>query len=381
LHIFSKKMKKNFSSARVSTDVACFLGFLGGGGAERVILNLTKGFVNRGFNVDLVLANTGSPHLWQVPPEVNIVDLKARKLSSSLPALVGYLRRVRPPALLSTLHYTNEIAIAAKHFARVDTRVVVREANQLSLDVGQSKAWKKRAIPWFVRYLYPLADGVVTVSRGVAEDLSRVCGLPLEKIQVIYNPTITPDLGIKAEEPLNHSWFEPGQPPVILAVGKLQAQKDFPTLIRAFSRVRERTSARLMILGWGPDRSQLEALVAELGLQEDVALPDHVANPYAYMKRAAVFVLSSAWEGLPNVLIEAMAVGIPVVSTDCKSGPSEILKEGEYGLLIPVGNPQAMAEAILTVLSGSSRAIASDWLEQFSLDYAVNKYLEILQVR
>jgi glycosyltransferase involved in cell wall biosynthesis len=312
---------------------------------------------------------------------VNIVDLKARKLSSSLPALVGYLRRVRPPALLSTLHYTNEIAIAAKHFARVDTRVVVREANQLSLDVGQSKAWKKRAIPWFVRYLYPLADGVVTVSRGVAEDLSRVCGLPLEKIQVIYNPTITPDLGIKAEEPLNHSWFEPGQPPVILAVGKLQAQKDFPTLIRAFSRVRERTSARLMILGWGPDRSQLEALVAELGLQEDVALPDHVANPYAYMKRAAVFVLSSAWEGLPNVLIEAMAVGIPVVSTDCKSGPSEILKEGEYGLLIPVGNPQAMAEAILTVLSGSSRAIASDWLEQFSLDYAVNKYLEILQVR
>ncbi len=181
-----------------------------------------------------------------------------------------------------------------------------------------------------------------------------------------------------AQEPLEHPWFTPGEPPVVLGVGKLEAQKDFPTLIRAFARVRRAQPARLVILGWEPDRPQLEALVSELGLEDDVALLGHVGNPYPYMARAAVFVLSSHWEGLPTVLIEAMAVGTPVVSTDCESGPAEILDGGKYGSLTPVGDSQSLAEAILNVLVGQSREIAPAWLNHFTLETSTQQYMKVL---
>lgn len=363
-----------------SARVALFLRFLGGGGAERVILNLARGFTERGLEVDLVLSSAGGPHLWQVPPEVRIVDLGAPSLSTSLPALVRYLQRERPGALLSTLHYTNEIALWAKRFSGVSTRVVVREANTLSEEARHAVQTKKRLTPFFVRYFYPWADGIVAVSHGVAKDLAFVTGLPSERIQVIYNPVMIPDLLERAKEAVDHPWFTLGQPPVVLGVGKLTEQKDFPTLIRAFALVRQLQQARLVILGWGAQRPRLEALVRELGLEEDVAMPDHVKNPYAYMKRAAVFVLSSAWEGLPNVVIEAMAVGTPVISTDCKSGPKEILDNGKYGSLTPVGDSRAMAEKILSVLSGNSKSVAPAWLDQFRLEASTQQYLGVLGI-
>ncbi|MDJ0732794.1 MAG: glycosyltransferase [Nostocaceae cyanobacterium] len=366
--------------AQVTPDVACFLRFLGGGGAERIILNLTRGFVKRGLKVDLVLTSTGGPHLWQVPSEVRIVDLKTPRLLASLPSLVRYLNQEQPKSLLSTLHYNNEFALLAKRFSKSSTRVVVREANTLSLDAKPKDGLKKRLIPLFVRQLYPWADNVVAVSKGVAEDLANVTDLPLKRIQTIYNPTITPDLLLKAQERVEHPWFQPGQPPVILGVGRLQAQKDFPTLIRAFAQVRQVREAKLVILGWGPDRPQLEALISELGLVDDVDLPDHVKNPYAYMARSSVFVLSSAWEGLPNALIEAMAVGVPVVSTDCKSGPNEILDNGKYGFLVPVGDNGAIAQGILSILSGNSQPVDPSWLEQFTLETVTQQYLEALGI-
>ncbi len=363
-----------------SDPIAIFLGFLGGGGAERVIVSLTRGFINKGLKVDLVLSKTESPHLWQVPPEVRIVDLASNNLLRSVPALIGYLRREKPIALLTTLHYTNEIAILAKRLSGVSTRVVVREANTVSQVAKHGSQFKRRLTPFFIKFLYPWADGIVAVSQGVAQDLVNIADLPSESIQVIYNPVMTSEILAKAKEPVDHPWFAPGQPPVILGVGKLTEQKDFPTLIRAFAEVRKVKQARLVILGWGALRPQLEALVRELGLEEDVALLDHVKNPYAYMKRSALFVLSSAWEGLPNVLIEAMAVGIPVVSTDCPSGPSEILDRGKYGSLIPVGDTKAMAAEILSVLSGNSKSVDPTWLDRFSLETATQKYLEVLSV-
>jgi glycosyltransferase involved in cell wall biosynthesis len=257
-------------------------------------------------------------------------------------------------------------------------RVVVSEHNQMSQTVQHATQLKNRFTPWFAKRFYPWADGIVAVSQGVAQDLSAASGLPADAIQVIYNPVITPLFLEKAQEPLDHPWFAPGQPPVILGVGKLEAQKDFPTLIRAFAQVRDRYPARLMILGWGPDRPQLEALIAELGLAEDAALPGYVENPYAYMARAALFALSSAWEGLPTVLIEAMAAGVPVVSTDCESGPQEILNRGQYGTLTPVGDSRALAEAMLAVLKGQRKPAAADWLNQFTLGAVTQRYLDVL---
>ena len=365
---------------KVKPDIAFFLRFLGGGGAERVIINLARGFIEQNLKVDLVLSSTGGPHLWQVPPEVRIVDLKAPRLLASLPSLIRYLQQEQPKSLLSTLHYNNEFALLAKRISKISTRVVVREANTLSIEAQSTARLKKRLTPLFVRHLYPLADEIVAVSKGVAKDLSHVTNLPLDRIQTIYNPTITPDLTLKAKEPVEHPWFQSGMPPVILGVGKLQAQKDFPTLIQAFAQVRQTQEAKLVILGWGSDRPKLEALVSKLGLTDDVDLPDHVKNPYAYMARSAVFVLSSVWEGLPNALIEAMAIGVPVVATDCKSGPKEILNHGKYGHLVPVGDSQGIATAILSTLSGNLKPVDNSWLDQFTLEAVTHQYLRVLDI-
>jgi glycosyltransferase involved in cell wall biosynthesis len=230
------------------------------------------------------------------------------------------------------------------------------------------------------RWFYPWADAIVTVSQGSAEDLARL-GLSSDCIKVIYNPVVTPELFEKVTEPVEHPWFEPGSPPVILGVGRLEKQKDFPTLIRAFAQVRQQRPARLMILGEGQERPDLETLVQELGLAENVALPGFVANPYAYMGKAALFVLSSLFEGLPTVLIEAMATETPVVSTDCKSGPAEILANGQYGKLVAVGDVKGMAEAIISTLEAPPNSEALKLrAAEFSLEKAVAQYQQVLQL-
>ena len=360
--------------------VAFFLGSFGGGGIERITARLAHSFVKLGVEIDLILNRADSPHLGQMPAQTRIIDLKTPNLYLSLPGLVRYIRQERPSAMLAADHYLNEIALLAKGIAGVPLRLIVAEHNQLSKTARNSTTLKGRLAPIFARFLYPGADGIVAVSEGVAKDLASVAALPLTSIETIYNPVINAQMLAKAKEPVEHPWFNSTDVPVILGVGKLEQQKDFPNLIRAFAKVRQVQSARLVILGWGPDRPELEALVRSMGLEADVDLPGYVQNPYAYMARSAVFVLSSAWEGLPTVLIEAMALGIPVVSTDCESGPSEILAEGEYGYLTPVGDSDALAEAILQVLSGRIKAIDSSWLAQFDVETATQKYLNILGV-
>lgn len=366
--------------------LALFYGRLGGGGAERMLVNIARGFVERGFPTDLVLSRAGGSHMWLVPPDVRVVDLQSSGTFHNVPKLINYLKRELPYALLTTTHYANEIALWAKRLSRVPTKIIVREANHLSQlaqyesNSGYRNQLRYRLMPWLARSFYPWADGVVAVSQGVAEDLTKITNLSLKQIKVIYNPTITPELAEKAQKPVEHPWFVNDAPPVILGAGKLHPQKDFPTLIRAFAKVRQIREARLVILGWGKERSRLEALAEELGLSNEIDFLDHVKNPYAYMAKADVFVLSSAWEGLPNVLIEALAVGVPVVATDCPSGPREILHGGQYGWLTPVANPQAMAEAILKVLDGEVKLADAAWLDQFTLQTSVQKYLDLLKI-
>jgi len=357
--------------------VALFLSYLGGGGAERVMLNLAKGFLESGFQVDLVLAKAWGPHLWKVPAGVTLIDLGAPRPLLSVSKLGQYLRREEPVALIAAMHYANELAIVAKRLARVDTTIIVTEHNTLSRSLSRTKGLKQRLIPLTVRYLYPLADKVVAVSQGARHDLEHLGRLPAKQLHAIYNPVITPDLEGKAIAAVDHPWFQPGQWPVILGVGKLEPQKDFPTLIRAFAQVRSHRPCRLAILGWGPGQDGLQSLIDDLGLTDDAALLGYVENPYAYMARAQTFVLSSAWEGLPTVLIEAMALGLPVISTDCKSGPDEILKGGHYGPLVPVGDSNAMAQAIDAVLDGNHPSVDEGWLDQFKLLGATQNYLKL----
>ncbi|MGC9504486.1 glycosyltransferase [Baaleninema sp.] len=366
------------SSAKTAPTIALFLSYLGGGGAERVTLNLARGLLDRGFNVDVVLGKAWGPHLSKIPPNVRLVDLNAGRTATMLPALVAYLNRERPAALLSAMHYANEVAIAAKYLSRSSTRILVSEHNTVSKSFRNLKGFKRFAIPFAVRYLYPLADEVVTVSQGAAQALAQASGL--DRVRVVYNPVITPKLRDRAREAIEHPWFQPGEPPVFLGVGKLEAQKDFPNLIRAFAKVRQQQPCRLGILGWGPHRDALEALISQLHLEEDAALLGYADNPYTYMARSKAFVLSSAWEGLPTVLIEALALGLPVVSTDCPSGPAEILDGGKYGSLVPVGDSDALAEAMTEVLAGHHQSAPADWLDQFTNKSAVEAYLKLMEV-
>ncbi|MBE9129185.1 MULTISPECIES: glycosyltransferase [unclassified Coleofasciculus] len=372
--------------------IAIFLRTLSAGGAERVMLNVAFGIAQRGIMVDLVLAKAEGAYLSQVPADVRIVDLHSSKLdqhrlfklptsfqsTTSLPKLIRYLQTEKPTALLSGNHYPNEIAILAKYLARSQTRIVVSEHTTLSVEARRVEQVSSRLIPLTARLFYPGADGIVAVSQGVAKDLAHVAGLYLKKIKVIYNPVITPELRQKIEEPVEHPWFTSGEPPVIVGAGRFVEQKDFPTLLRGFAKVRQVQPVRLMMLGNGREQKRLEALAKELRIEADVAWVGFVKNPYAYMKRAAVFVLSSAWEGLPTVLIEALAVGIPVVSTNCPSGPNEILDNGKYGWLVPVGDSEAIADAILKVLSGNFKSVEPAWLQQFSLEAAIQNYLDTL---
>lgn len=357
--------------------ITLFLPSLHGGGAERVMVNLARGFAERGLQVDLVLARAEGPYLSEVPESVHVVDLGSRRVLYSLPGLVRYLRKERPDAMLSTLRHANIIAILARRIAGVPARLVVREAATLRENMRSAPTLKERLMPALMRMLYQRADCVIANSQGVAEDLINFIGLPADMVKVIYNPVITPELFAKAEDPLDHPWFQPGEPPVILGVGRLTKAKDFPTLIRAFALVREERPARLMILGEGEERSALESLVQELGLEEDVELPGFVDNPYKYMKRAGVFVLSSRWEGFGNVLVEAMALGTPVVSTDCPSGPSEILEGGKWGRLVAVGDVQKLAVSILEAMDEAKRDY-SQRLSQLSLSSIVDRYAEVL---
>ncbi|MGC8785101.1 MAG: glycosyltransferase [Armatimonadota bacterium] len=354
--------------------IAFYMPSLAGGGAQRVFLHLARGFVERGYEVHLVLARAQGPYLPQVPSCVRMVDLGASRVLTSLPALVRYLRRERPRALLSALDHANAVAICARYIARVPVRVIATVHSTPSQVVANAHTLRAKLLPLWTRFFYRWADTVVAVSQGVADELVHYVRVPAEKVKVIYNPIVTPELFRKAEEPLDHPWFREGEPPVILGVGRLTKPKDFPTLMRAFALVRQRRPARLMILGEGEERPHLEALAKDLGIAQDVSLPGFVQNPYPYMKKAAVFVLSSRWEGLPTVLVEALALGVPVVSTDCPSGTVEILDNGRLGILTEVGNHKSLAQAIESSLSSPGISRTAQDYERFTLEYALDRY-------
>jgi len=357
--------------------LAIFLPGLYDGGAERTLLNLAEGIDARGFAVDLVLARAEGPYMAEIPSSVRVIDLKAARVLMCLPALVRYLQSERPTAMLSTL-YANILAVWARRIAGVPQNVVINEQNTLtSVSNGEGDLrWK--LYPKLARQFYPWADGITAVSKGVADDLARATKLPASRVQVIYNPIVTSDLQEKSESPLEHPWFRAGEPPVVLGVGRLTTQKAFSVLIQAFAEARKYQPARLVILGEGEERPMLEGLIRLLGLEQDVDLPGFVSNPYPYMAHAALFVLSSRWEGLPTVLVEAMSLRTPVIATDCPSGPREILRDGQFGQLVPVGDPCALALAIRNSLADRAHCPPDESWKPYELDFVMDQYLNIL---
>jgi len=357
--------------------LAIFLPGLYDGGAERTLLNLAEGIAAKGFPVDLVLARAEGPYMAEVPDSVRVVDLKATRVLMCLPALTHYLRTEHPTAMLATL-YANIVAVWARRITGIPARVVLNEQNTLTSVSNGEKDLRWKLYPELARWFYPWADGVTAVSKGVADDLSQAINLSPNHIQVIYNPIVTPDLLKKSKAPLEHPWFRTGEPPVILGVGRLTAQKAFDVLIEAFAQVRQSQPARLLILGEGEERPMLEARIRQLGLEQDVKLPGFVSNPYSYMAHSALFVLSSRWEGLPTVLVEAMSLQTPVIATDCPSGPREILRDGQYGQLVPMDDPDALAIAIQNSLANRAACPLEESWRPYELDFVTDQYLSML---
>jgi glycosyltransferase involved in cell wall biosynthesis len=363
--------------------IAIFLPGLYDGGAQRVMLNLADGLISNGFNVDIVLVQAEGSFLNAIPSSARLIELNTRHFSGqrtliSLPALVRYIRKTKLEAMISSLNYVNVVALLAKKFAGVPFRLIISEHNTISTEGEHLAGYFRWVLHTLMKINYPKADGIVAVSEGVAEDMSQVLKIPREKISVIYNPIITPDIQAKKNEPLDDSWFGVNQPPVILAIGRLTKQKGFDVLIKAFSQVRKKRAARLLILGEGEERQSLLDLAAESGVEMDVRLPGFVSNPYQYLSKAALFVLSSRWEGLPTVLVEALYCGTRLVSTDCPSGPREILKNGLYGQLVPVEDADSLAKAMLTALDDEQPSIPSTSWQAFDLNSVIQQYIGII---
>jgi glycosyltransferase involved in cell wall biosynthesis len=358
--------------------IALFLPSLEGGGAERVMLNLAAGLAKRGFRIDLVLAQVTGEYLRSVPRDVRVVDLRASRVFFSLCPLGLYLRRERPLALLSALDHANLVAMSAARLARTRTRTVI--SIHCTVPRPLRTGIRARLIPWLLGRLHSWADGVVAVSEGVADSAARATGIPVQRFSVIYNPVITPGLAAAASARPSHPWFEDRTRPIVLGAGRLTAQKNFPLLISAFALVARQSDVRLVILGDGPARPALEAHIRRHGLEHRIALPGFVTNPYACMARARVFALSSDFEGLPTVLIESLAVGTPVVSTDCASGPREILRGGALGELVPVGDVTALAQAISHVLAHPPSSASFEALRPFTLDPVLDQFQEVLDL-
>ena len=384
--------------------VALVMRSLDGGGMQRCMLDLAGGFVARRLRVDLLVADASGPMRQRLPEGVVLHSLPAvsaararafalrrfgadalplagvtlPRMLRHLEGLAASLSELRPQAVLAMGTQSNLAAVWARALARVPSRVAVTECSTLSI-AAQRPLWSfRRAYPGLVRGVYPRADKVLTVSHAVADDLAATAQLPRDWLETIPN-WIGDDLPAKAAAAPPHPWLAPGEPPVVLGVGRLHWQKDFPLLLRAFARLRRQRPLRLILLGEGGERGRLEALARELGIADDLAMPGFVANPYAWMAHAALLTVTSVSEGFGNVIVEALACGLPVVSVDCPGGPREILEGGRFGRLAPVGDADALAEAMAATLDRPPPpellcARAAD----FGFERAVERYLALL---
>jgi glycosyltransferase involved in cell wall biosynthesis len=359
--------------------IAIFLSTSGHSGVDRAMKNLIPELARRGYRVDLLKVRKHGPELGTVPAGVRVIDLGSSHTYSCLPALVRYLRRETPAVLLADKDRVNRTALLARFIARSPCRLILSSGTTLSIDLqnrGGFERWLQRSS---FKWLYPFADKLIVTSAGVADDTHTCTGLAREHIEVVPSPVIPDALLQQKLSCPDHPWFADHDIPLIISVGELCSRKDFGTLIRGFARLRQQQVCRLMILGRGKKKAALEQLAIELGVGEDVAFPGFVDSPYNYMAHADLFAFTSQWEGLGFVLIEALAVGTPVVSVDCPHGPAEILQQGKYGQLIAVGDDQALA---IAMQQGLEQSLAPDALQEAAKPYTVSAatdaYLRVL---
>lgn len=323
---------------------------LTGGGAARAMVKLANGLVTR-HEVDLLLVQATGPYLDEVSAEVNVVDLGARRTITAIPPLVRYLRSRRPDAVLSALRHVNVMAIVGRALSGVRCCLVVSERNMVALSARSTPRRRDRLFVLLIPLLYRLADAVVAIAADIRQELATRFRLSEDKLHLIYNPIVTDQMMQRASDPVDEPWFATDAP-TVLAVGRLAEHKNYGLLLRAFAKARDQVEARLVILGEGAERGRLQEMTVELGIDQVVAMPGFVPNVYKFMRQSGLFVHTSRWEGLPGVLIEAMACSTPIVATDSPGGVSEVLGGGRYGRLVESDDEAGLAAAIIEGLRG-----------------------------
>jgi len=365
---------------------------IGSGGAEKVAVNIANYLAKRGKKVHLVVIEHLEGHQHFLSPQVTLINLNCKRRWCAIIPFTKYLLKEKPASVLAFLGVADIIAIIATVLVPKKPRLLISEHSTYSmvklksaeLFTGENIIGKYLLKKLIAKYIYPLADEIIAVSKDAAEDLENYAGYQHGRVKNIYNPVIFPELFDMGKQSVPHPWLKDTHASVILAVGRLSHEKNFALLIKAFAKIRTQCKAKLMIIGEGPEREALQQLINNLGINDDVALVGFQKNPYAYMSRTAALVLSSNYEGLSNVLIEALACGSPVISTDCKSGSREILADGKYGILVPVGNIDALATAMKEVLANPEyyKNLAMNFkkeaLYQYTTEYAGDAYLRLL---
>lgn len=363
------------------------------------MVNIANALAVRGYKIDILVLKPVGPLRDQVLQEIRIVSLDRGRIAFSLVPLIAYLRRERPSALLSLDEYTHVLALIARGFLRTCPRLVLRIGNMLSV-LAEHYRGKAKILTWFVRWLFRYADCIVANSRGVADDVVATTGIVSSKVTVIFNPKPYKEIRRLAALPVPHPWLADPTIPVIVGVGRLREQKNFPLLIRAFAAL-EDSHTRLIIVGDGREREHLKSLVCELGINARVHFAGYQDNPYAWLARASVFSACSLWEGLPNVVLEALICGVPVIASDCSSGPREILapdtdyrtrlavgdapEYARFGVLTPVGDEAALTEALSTLLADATlrvtyAATGSERSKDFDERNSIEYYIKALGV-
>lgn len=360
--------------SRLYQLVGIFLPNLGGGGAERVMLNVAL-LLRHHYRVEVVAARAEGPLLSEAMNYgLDVIDLASRRPRWAISPFLKYVTKRRPNLVISALEAPNVIA-ALTRLAR-PYRLVLTEHNTPSLHYPVQKDPLLRTYPYWARPFYMRADKIVAVSEGVAKDMVRTYRIPHSRVATIYNPVVNSHFFERMRAPAEHPFLRHGDP-VIVAAGRLSQQKGFDVLLHALSWVLKERSARLIIFGEGPERTSLEQLARNLGIAQYVSMPGFTPYLPAYLAKASLFVLSSRWEGLPTVLIEALAAGVPVVATDCPSGPREILEDGKWGKLVPVEDPHALAQAILEQLRAPLIPPPDSW-SRFSEEVIAEQWLSLL---
>ena len=338
-----------------SPSAAIYIHDLSPGGVERQSLVLARELQARGVDISLVVHQVRGELVPLLPKGLPVVNLNGKRTLDDVLRLRRFMRDEKPNVLLANVDHNNIAAAIASAVSGTSTKLVICQHNPLTAGFHATVNWKHRIVPFFYRALTSQIDHAVAVSNGIADELVTYAGLPRTKVTTIFNAVIGNDFAQRANEPVTHRWFNQKDRPVFVSAGRLVEMKDHRTLLRAFALHVAQHPARLMILGSGPMQHELQTLIEALDIAEHVELIGFVQNPLPYMRASDAFVLSSRSEGFGNVLVEAMGCGTPVISTNCPHGPSDILAKGQYGLLVPPRDPEALAPAFSQIMAQRAR--------------------------